>query len=64
MDAEEVMFSKAVAMAAGIEDAAKAAKLTTYGAEATDNTTSINKVNPVKTVPNQESSETVSGKST
>ena len=42
-----------------LQDAAKAAKLTTYGVEATDTTTFINKVNTIKTAPKQESSVTI-----
>ena len=55
IDAEELMFGKALAMAAEIlvEDAAKAANLTTFVAEATDITTPIYKVNLAKTAPNR-----------
>ena len=65
MNAKEPTFSKAVAMATEIEDAAKAAKMTMYGTKPTDTATPIYKVNPAKTVPKQrESGETVSEKST
>ena len=61
-------FGKVVAMAAEIEDAAKAAKLTTvqcmYGDEAMDTTMPVYKVNLAKTALKQESGETVLGKST
>ena len=51
MDAKELTFGKVVAIAVEIEDAAKVAKLTTYGAKAMDATTPINKANPVQTAP-------------
>ena len=47
-DAEELTFGKAVAMAAKTEDVAKAAKLTTYVAEATDANMPIYNADPVK----------------
>ena len=51
MDAEEMTFNKVVVMAAEIEDAAKAAMMSTYGEGAMDTTTPICKVNPVKAAP-------------
>ena len=64
MDAKELTFSKAVAMASEIEDAAKAAKITMYGNGATDFTMPLYKVNLANAVRKcKASGETVPGKS-
>ena len=51
MHAEELKFSKVVAMASEIEDAAKAAKIITYSNGATDSTMPVYKVNLANVAP-------------
>ena len=51
MDAKELMFSKAAAMASEIEHATKAAKITKYGNGTTDSTMPMYKVNLVNAAP-------------